>query len=389
MRICFISHTAARNGAELALLELLKGLSTLNVQCLVFVPEKGPLVPELDKLDIDWRVVSYPWWWKLRGKSLPRRVLRTLGGLAAATRIAIMLRRWRCDVVVTNTVAISTGAFAAWLARKPHVWHLHESPYRDSRITFDLGIRLSMRLIDRLSTRIVAVSHAVADDYSRYIRRDRLRVVYQSITSGAGLSQDEIEGIHYPTLDTNVFKCAIVGSLQPWKGQDEAIKALSEVISHGVNAHLILVGEGEPRYLDLLLRQVKDYRLEQRVTFKGYVNDPTQLIQVADAVLMCSHWEAFTRVTIEAMLACKAVIASASGGILEQISNGKTGLLYERGNHVELADKIRYLYENPDARLKLGQAAQVWAIGRFTQERYASEMLDLFKGILTKEKMPV
>ncbi|PTR16272.1 glycosyltransferase involved in cell wall biosynthesis [Nitrosospira sp. Nsp2] len=386
MRICFISHTAARNGAELALLELLKGLSTLNVQCLVFVPEKGPLVPELDKLDIDWRVVSYPWWWKLRGKSLPRRALRTLGGLAAATRIAIMLRRWRCDVVVTNTVAISTGAFAAWLARKPHVWHLHESPYRDSRITFDLGIRLSMRLIDRLSTRIVAVSHAVADDYSRYIRRDRLRVVYQSITSGAGLSQDEIGGIHYPTLDTNVFKCAIVGSLQPWKGQDEAIKALSEIVRRGIDAHLLIVGDGDSLFTTALRNQVKDYGLEHRVTFTGYVNDPTRLIQGTDVVLMCSRWEAFARVMIEAMLARKAVIASASGGTMEQIHDGETGLLYERGNHVELAEKIQYLYQNPQARLKLGQAANDWAVGRFTQERYASEMLDLFKGILTKER---
>src|SRR5688500_2726616 len=103
MRVCFISHTAARNGAELALLELLKGLSKLNVHCLVFVPETGPLLAELNKLKIDWRVVRYPWWWKSRGKSLPRRILRTLQGLIAAARIATTLRRWRCDVVVTNT----------------------------------------------------------------------------------------------------------------------------------------------------------------------------------------------------------------------------------------------------------------------------------------------
>jgi glycosyltransferase involved in cell wall biosynthesis len=388
MRVCFISHTAARSGAELALLELVQGLSELNIHCLVFVPKKGPLLAELDRLNVEWRIVSYPWWWKLRGKSLPRRLLRTLRSLAAAARIAIMLRRWRCDLVVTNTVAVSAGAIGAWLARKPHVWHLHESPYRDARITFDLGIRLATRLIDRLSALVVVVSQAVADEYSGYIKPDKLRIVYQSVTSGEGLSQDEIDGIHSSRPDTNVFKCAMVGSLQPWKGQEEAIKALSEIVRRGINGHLLLVGTGEESYLQMLHQQVKDQGLERRVTFTGYVNDPTRLIQTADLILMCSRWEAFARVTIEAMLAGKAVIANASSGIIEQIQDGKTGLLYERGDHLELADKIQYLYENPKTRLELGQAAYAWAVGRFTQERYAKEMLNLFTGVAVK-KTPV
>ena len=266
MRVCFVSHTAARNGAELALLELLQGLHRLGVQCLVFVPKKGPLLEELDRLNIEWRVVSYPWWWKLRGKSLPRRVFRTLHGFAAAARIAVVLRRWRCDVVVTNTVAVATGAFAAWLARKPHVWHLHESAYRDTRITFDVGNRLAIRLIDGLSAVIVAVSGAVASDYSPYIKRDRMRVVYQSVTL-----HTEIE----EKLDRNpdnscCFECCMVGSIQPWKGQDEAIKALSELVRRGVDAHLLVVGDGDKRFTAALRKQVKDYGLEQRVTFSGY-----------------------------------------------------------------------------------------------------------------------
>jgi glycosyltransferase involved in cell wall biosynthesis len=87
------------------------------------------------------------------------------------------------------------------------------------------------------------------------------------------------------------------------------------------------------------------------------------------------------------MLAHKAVIASASGGTIEIISDGKTGLLYEPGNHVELADKIQYLYENPEARFQLGEAAHAWAAGRFTQERYAKEVLELFTGVVAKEKV--
>ena len=383
MRVCFVSHTAERNGAELALLELLQGLHRLGVQCLVFVPKKGPLLEELDKLNIEWRVVSYPWWWKLRGKSLPRRVLRTLQGLAAAVRIAVVLKRWHCDIVVTNTVAVAAGAFAAWLARKPHVWHLHESAYRDTRITFDLGNHLATRLIDGLSAVIVAVSSAVASDYSRYIKRDRMRVVHQSVTL-----HTEIEEKLDRHPDNNCFQCCMVGSIQPWKGQDEAIKALSELVRRGVDAHLIIVGDENRFFMASLREQIRAYGLEQRVTFAGYVKEPIRYIRLADVTLLCSAWEAFGRVIVETMLAKKPVIATAnSGGTAELIEEGKTGLLYERGNHAELADKIQYLYENPEVRSKLGQAGYAWVIGRFTQERYASEMLDLFTEVRAKEKV--
>jgi glycosyltransferase involved in cell wall biosynthesis len=385
MRVCFISHTAGRNGAELALLELLQGLRKLDIHCLVFVPKKGPLLVELDRLNIEWRVVNYPWWWKLRGKSLPRRILRTVRGLAAAVWIAIILRRWRCDVVVTNTVAVSSGAFAAWFARKPHVWHLHESPFRDPRITFDLGNRWATRLIGRLSTLIVAVSRAVANDYSPYIERDRMRVVYQSVTINADIE----EKLERNPLK-NYFQCCMVGSIQPWKGQEEAIKAISEIIGRGIDAHLFVVGDGNRLYMKILSELVEDYSLEERVTFCGYANDSIRFIRMADVTLMCSKWEAFGRVTVEAMLAGKPVIATAnSGGTAELINEGKTGLLYERGDYIDLADKIQYLYENPEAGSKLAHCGYAQAIGRFTQERYAKEMLDLFRQVLSKDNISV
>jgi glycosyltransferase involved in cell wall biosynthesis len=107
----------------------------------------------------------------------------------------------------------------------------------------------------------------------------------------------------------------------------------------------------------------------------------------ADVVLMCSRWEAFGRATVEAMLAGKPVIGTAnSGGTAELIQDGITGLLYKAGDHDELANKIQFLYENPQEKLKLGAAARLWATGRFTQERYAKETFTLLSEVLMMEK---
>jgi glycosyltransferase involved in cell wall biosynthesis len=383
MRVCFISHSAGQYGAELALLELLEGLTKLNVTCLVLVPAKGPLLEELNRLNIEWRLIAYPPWLSRRS-SLVHRVGRTLKALAISFQMALIIARSRCDIVCTNTTVIGAGALAARLAGKPHVWHSHESGYQNHSLKFDFGHRWVALLMDSLSKVIIVNSVSVKNDYKRYINVDKIRLIYQSVTVRSQIKCRQLE----PNIGNLRFTCAIVGSLNAWKRQEEAIKALSEVVRRGVDAHLLIVGDGNRRFIAALRSQVKDYGLVQRVTFTGYVSDPTLYFRAADVALMCSRWEAFGRVTVEAMLAHKAVIASASGGTIELISDGKTGLLYEPGNHIELADKIQYLYENPEARLRLGDAAHTWAAGRFTQERYAREMLNLFTGVVVKEKVP-
>lgn len=377
MRVCFISHSAERYGAELALLELLKGLVEQGVDCKVLVPEKGPLLVALDKLHIEWRVIDYPLWAGPRRRRISRRITRTLGTLFWTIPIARAIVKWRCDVIYTNTVIVGAGALAAWLAHRPHIWHLHESGYCRERL-FDLG-EYAPRLINRLSARVIAISHAVEDEYARYIYPQKLRVIYQSVTL------PEInENLPIRIENGQRFRCVIVGSLQASKGQDEAIVALAELVRRGVDAELLIVGTGNKRFRDSLVQQVKFLSLEERVIFYGYAENPLPLIHASDVILMCSRFEAFGRVTVETMLAGKPIIGTASGGTKELIEDGKTGLLYKPGNHNELANKIQYLYENPEESAVLGAAAFGWAEGRFSRERYAKEVLDLLDNVLTR-----
>ncbi|MBL0012089.1 MAG: glycosyltransferase family 4 protein [Nitrosomonas sp.] len=374
MRVCFISHSAGRYGAELALLELLQGLVKLGVRCLVLVPRKGPILSELDRMNIEWRIIHYPKW---TSRSFLLRIARTLISLVIAVRMAQILVQWRCDVVYTNTSIVCVGAFAAWLARKPHVWHSHESSRQKPKIESKVGEYWMLHLMHRLSKFIVVISHAVKNDYMRYIGSGKIRLIYQAVTLCEGI--ERTDALNH---DKCFFHCVIVASLNPWKGQSEAISALSEVIHRGINARLLVVGNGKERFLTTLQQQVKDCNLEQYVEFIGYVENPVQFIRIADVVLICSHWEPFGRVTVEAMLAGKPVIATNSGATAELIHDGVTGLLYDPGNYNELANKIQYLYENPEKGLKLGSAARIWAEDRFTQERYAMEVFDLLNEVL-------
>nr|WP_269430519.1 glycosyltransferase family 4 protein [Nitrosospira briensis] len=379
-----MSHTASGGGAELALLELLQGLMAEGVECRVLVPKKGPLLAALDHLHIEWKIIGFPLWLvaRVRRLWLLGRILRTARTLLFAIPMARSILKWQCDVVCSNTVTIGAGALAARLARCPHVWQLHEFGYRDPNLLFDLGERRTADLMDRLSEIFIANSHAVVKDYARYINPDRMRVIYQAVTL-----RDKIKSSSSNhATDKPRFTCVIVGALHIAKGQDEAIRALAEVMRRGVDAELLLIGGSGRRFRKMLVQQTGDLNLEQRVKFIGYVENPAPYIRMADVVLVCSRWEAFGRATVEAMLAGKPIIATAnSGGTAELINDGETGLLYEAGNHVELADKIQHLYQSPKEGARLGTAARVWAAGRFTQQRYAREVIDVLNEVLAEK----
>jgi glycosyltransferase involved in cell wall biosynthesis len=381
MRVCFISHSAGRYGAELALLELLEGLVKYGIDCKILVPERGPLLAELDRLQIEWRLVEFPPW-RPRRRKIRNRIFRTIKALAYAFPMARAIREWRCDVVYSNTVAIVAGAFAAFLAQRPHVWHFHEFGYVDPNERFDLGRGLVTRFIDHLSSVIIANSYTLKQEYAKYVDIRKFRVIYQAVTL-----KEFTDSPPTSIAAITAFKCIIIGSLQAVKAQDEAILALAEVRRQGVPAILLLIGDGDPAFRLMLARLAERCGVAQQIIFHGYAENPSPLINDADVVLVCSRFESFGRVTVEAMLAGKAVIGAAAGGTTELIRDGCTGLLYPAGNYLELAAKMRYLYENAEQKLKLGVAARNWAKDRFRREKYAMEVINVLEEAVEGEKI--
>jgi glycosyltransferase involved in cell wall biosynthesis len=375
MRVCFVSHSAGRYGAELALLELLQGLLRSGVEALVLVPKKGPLLDELDRRNIEWKIIGYPVWLS-RPRWLPYRAMRLLKTALMSVRVAWAIKKWGADIVYTNTVVIGAGALAARLAGIPHVWHSHESLAHNPSQKFDLGERAVSYLMHRLSDAIIVTSRSVANDYTHLPDPGKIRVVYQSVTPRADTPSPQ------PVIDRLFFQCVIVGSLHPWKGQDQAISAVAELASRNINVHLLLVGDAGRRYRAQLVQQAEALGVSRRIAFHGYAENPLALIRNADVVLVCSRWEAFGRVAVEAMLSGSPVIGSARGATAEIIQDGRTGLLYEWGNIRDLTKKIQFLHDNPKERMRIGGNAQQWAQNRFTQERYAREILGILSEIV-------
>lgn len=68
--------------------------------------------------------------------------------------------------------------------------------------------------------------------------------------------------------------------------------------------------------------------------------------------------DASPTVTLEAMASGRPVIGSRTGGIIDQIIDGKTGYLVERGNAGALRKAMQCLVDHPEQREQMGAAAR-------------------------------
>jgi glycosyltransferase involved in cell wall biosynthesis len=89
--------------------------------------------------------------------------------------------------------------------------------------------------------------------------------------------------------------------------------------------------------------------------------------------------EGLGRTCVESMLMKKPVIGTNSGGILELIEDGNTGLLYPPGDYLKLADQIEKLMNDAELRERLAVQGQRFALETFSVEKYGGHFNQIIR----------
>ena len=373
MRILWLSHEPGLAGAELCLVEAARGLQAKGHQVRAVVPARAGLADRLAAAGVSVSVVDYAWWVGTDARRAVRHRLRRLRrNIRASKKLLRLVREVQPDLVVTNTLAICSGAFASRCARIPHVWYVHELFGKEGHnLFFDFGESMSLRLMNRLSDQIVVNSNAVRRQLQDWIPPEKLRVVYNAV---------EVPPVSRPIKRTDHrFRLIHVGRLSPSKRQEDAITALSLLAKKDLDVSLALVGEESPEYGAFLRNLARDLGVAERVEFIAFTEDPFSAVAASDVALMCSRGEAFGRVTIEAMKLGKPVIGAKSGGTAELIQDGWNGFLYQLANAEDLAAKIEVLYGDRRLLMSMGRQAQEWSQRTLNLETYASDLINVFQ----------
>lgn len=179
----------------------------------------------------------------------------------------------------------------------------------------------------------------------------------------------------------------IVGRLQKWKGQHIAIRSFRQM-RHKANSTLLVVGDYTHKNDRNFFKSLQQLVGNDNIIFTGFRSDVPHIVAGSDIVVHTSITpEPFGITIIEGMLAKKPVIASAAGGPLEIIDNEQNGLLVERNNPPQLAQKMDLLYEKRDWGARLGQNAYTKARKLFSIEASVQSLESTVSKILQKEAM--
>lgn len=179
------------------------------------------------------------------------------------------------------------------------------------------------------------------------------------------------------------FIVGLIGRLEQSKGQHLLIEAIRQAKDNGQKICGFIIGhEMNPGYRDQLKQQSMSLGISEQIKFQDFVNQPQQLMQLCDVIVLASGQETFGLVLIEAMRAGIAIIGSNSGGVPEIIQHEKTGLLFDSGNADSLYQQIKRLYLDCDFKTRLAKQGKQDSDERFNQQQHFLHLERHFKLLL-------
>ena len=294
-------------------------------------------------------------------RGLPVTTWGTLGKLDPITvfRLAALIRRTQADVIHTHlSTASLLGAFAARLARVPSIAHVHG---------------LNSAACFRHSDRIIAVSSAVKSHLcSQGIPSDKVAVCYNGVDMERYQPTPREDGRAAVGLDRPGPCIGVFGRLSPEKGQYIALEALALIARERPETTLLLVGRGaeESRLREAAAR----LSVAENVVFAGFQADVRPWMAACDLVVVPSVKEGFGLSAVEAMAMERPVIASRTGGLVEIIEDGQTGLLFAPADPAQLARSALRVLEDAELATAFGRAARRRAADMFDSRKQFSAL---------------
>jgi len=171
------------------------------------------------------------------------------------------------------------------------------------------------------------------------------------------------------------------GTVTPRKGVEYLVRA-AEILKEN-NVLFLIVGNTniDREYADKVMEYAKQRNL--KVRFTGFVpyGDLKALYSACDIFVLPSFGEGDPIALKEALASGKPLIGTNVGGIPAQIKNGWNGFLVKPGNEKQLAEKIRYLIDNPEERERMGEKSRKLAREEFDWEKIAERYLKVYEEV--------
>jgi glycosyltransferase involved in cell wall biosynthesis len=185
-----------------------------------------------------------------------------------------------------------------------------------------------------------------------------------------------------------VFSIVHIANVRPEKDQWMLIRSLCILNQELSDWSLTFIGKDR----DGLLAKFKEYLqrrgLADKVTFfetaeRKHIRDA---LFSADVFVLTSVMEVFPVSMLEAMAMGLPCVVTDVGGCPEIVTDSYDGYLVKPKDHQAIADKLLFLFKNPQFVKQMGENARKTVLEKFSLELCAKKYIEMFNEVISNDR---
>lgn len=324
------------------------------------------MIPRFDRDRYNVSLVS------LRKKDLSEETLESMGiditylarskfdpmTLPALLRI---IREKRIDILHMHGYGATTfGRIAAGMRGIPTILHEHanltDTPWFQ---------KIADAVLERETDIALAVSESTAEFVikARQLPPDKVKVVYLGVPMEEFNRRRSAEEVASARAELGVGPGELlIGSvtrLHDSKGNDYLVEAARLVLDRRPQARFLVFGEGPLR--DELEARARRLDLGDRFQFAGFARDVARVVSAFDISVFPSLWEGTPLTVFEALAMGRAIVATDADGLVDVLTHERDAVVVPKRDAAALAAAMVRLIDEPETRVRLGEAARMSA----------------------------
>ncbi|WP_437223435.1 glycosyltransferase family 4 protein [Planctomicrobium sp. SH661] len=303
----------------------------------------------------------------------PRHLTHPLIGALARRYLAADLRTSPPDLIDIQHRSLHPAG--SWLARqlkRPYIVTVHD--YLRDRERF---------VVDRdWCYRVIAVSESVRSELlsKTQLQEDQVIVIPTGVLPPAESELQKIlEADRSPVIGT-------AGPLEAGKGLKHFLKAAAEVLKTHPQTLFLIAGSGPEERT--LRRMASELGVAHAVSILPNLLDFDAALRAMDVFVLPALKQGLGSIMLEAMGRGLPVIATESGGVFSVVGEGATGLLVPPSDDHALAERMRFLLDNPEKARELGNAARQRVLEHFHLENMVTSTISLYREAVSHAGKP-
>lgn len=365
--------TIIQGGGSACIAQLVEGLLKHNIDVAVVTRAEKHISRELYDIPICRTRFAYLGFRE-------SKITHTLFALPAAAR---MVRSFKPDIIHShNPPAALAGAVCAKLFNKPHVLTMH-GPWSEVRISSIKKMlaghieRAALKSADAITCDSTALKHQLEHKYH---------------IEAAGI-QNAVDRRYYSKMPKQKARALLgirtknrivlfTGRFVAEKGLDALLQAASILLGRRDDITFLFIGGGfDEKIVHSWLARKPEYR--KRILAIPFLRHELMrhAYSASDVFVLPSLAEGLSRSLMEAMLFGLPCIATAVGGNIELLENGRGLLVSPRDSRV-IAGSIEKILDNGRLARRLAGNARAHVINNLTVEKRISKFIQVYKDLV-------